>query len=90
MPYEAELCHFLVFGAGLAVVGERIDADAAAWHKDSHHFNVFWRHEVDEVFHNRVDTVFVETAVVAEAVQVQFQTVMGHSVVNSGQLKRTQ
>ena len=59
-------CHVLPHGPGLAVVAVRVDGDAAARRELAPDFDVFGIHELDEVFHDDVDTVLVEVPVIAE------------------------
>lgn len=73
MVHEAVRCHFLVLGARTAVVGIGVDADAAAWSEDAGDLDVFGVHETDEVFHDLVDAVFVEVAMVAEREEVELE-----------------
>ena len=54
---------FLIFGPRTAVVAIGINADSAAWGEDSCHFNIFRVHQLDKVFHDDVDTVFMKGAV---------------------------
>ena len=75
---EAVLCHFLILRAGLAVVGKGIDADAAAGDEDACHLDVLGVHEADEVFHDDVDAVLVEAAVIAEAEEIEFEALALH------------
>ena len=63
---HAVFCHFFVFGVWTTVVGVGPDADAASGGEDTCDFDVFGVHQLDEVFHDFVDAVFVEVAVVAE------------------------
>ena len=71
--HEAELRHFLVLRAWLAVVGKGIDAYAATGKEDACHLDVTGFHQSDEVFHYDIDTILVETAVVSEREEVEFQ-----------------
>ena len=75
-------CQFLPFCSGLAIVGVRPDADASARSENASHFDVFRVHQLYEVFHDDVDTVLVEVAVVAEAEQIKLQALaLYHSYV---------
>ena len=60
-----------VFGVG--IVGEGVDADAAAGGEDTRYLKVLRVHQFDQVFHDDVDTIFVEIAVVAEREEVEFE-----------------
>jgi hypothetical protein len=62
-----------VRGAGASVIGERIDADATARGEKACYFEVSRFHEGDEVVEDDIDAIFVETAVVAEAEEVEFK-----------------
>ena len=64
MVEEALFGQLLVFGARI------LDADAAARGKDARHFDIFRVHQLDKVFHDDVDTVFMEGSVAAEAEEV--------------------
>ena len=79
---EAILSHFLVLGAGLAVVGKGIDTDAATRNEDACHLDVFGFHQADEVFHDDIDTILVEAAMIAEGEEVKLQALaLHHSLV---------
>ncbi len=70
---EALLGEGLVLGAGTAVVGVRVDGDAAARGEEAGDLYVLGIHQLDEILHDLVDAVLVEITVVAEAEQIQFQ-----------------
>ena len=70
---EAFVGQGFVFGAGTAVVGIGEDADAAAGGEETGDLDVFGLHEAHEVFHDDIDAVFMEVAVVAEGEEVEFQ-----------------
>jgi len=72
--HQAVLGPLLVFGAGLAVVAIRVDAQAAAWQKFPPYLNVFGLHQLNQVFHDDVDAIFVKSAVVTETEEIQLQT----------------
>ena len=59
---------------GTAVIAVGIDADAAARQEFPPDFDILRIHGIDEVVHDDVDAVFVEVSVVAEAEQVEFQS----------------
>ena len=73
MSGETLLGEGLVLGAGTAVVGVRVDGDAAARSEKSGYLYVLGIHQFDEVLHDLVDTILMEIPVVAETEQVQFQ-----------------
>ena len=74
MRGETLLGEGLVFGAGAAVVGVRVDGDATARGEESGDLYVLGIHQFDEVFHDFVDAILMEIPMVAETEQVQFQT----------------
>ena len=71
--HQSVVGHLLVLRAGAAVVGVGVDADAAAGGEDAGDFDVAGIHEADEVFHDDVDAVLVEVAVVAEGEEVELE-----------------
>ena len=70
MAAEALPCHLLPISAGLAVVTVGIDGETAAGQEFTPDFYVFGIHELYQVFHDYIYTVFVEIAVVPEGEQV--------------------
>ena len=78
MVEEAVVCHFLIFGARLAIVCKGVDADASSGYKDACHLNVLGLHEADEVLHDDVDTVLVEAPMIPEAEEVEFEALALH------------
>ena len=74
MAEQPLLGQLLVFGAGAAVVGVWIDADAATGREEADDLDVLGIHESDEILHDDVHAVFMEIAVVAEREEIQFQT----------------
>lgn len=75
---EALLCEGLVLGAGAAVVGVRVDGDAAARGEEACDLYVLGIHQLDEILHYLVDAILVEIPVVAKAEQIQFQALALH------------
>ena len=73
------LFYVLVFGVG--IVGEGVDADAASWGEDTRYLEVLRVHQFDQVFHDDVDTIFVEIAVVAEREEVEFERLGLHHLL---------
>ena len=71
-------CQLLPFCSGLAIVGIWPDADATARSENACHFDVFRIHQLNEVFHDDVDTVLMEVTVVAEAEQIKLQALALH------------
>ena len=94
--------HLFELRSRTTVIGIRIDRDASTRSKDSRDFDIFGVHQFNKVFHDDIYTIFMKSSMIAEAEKVEFQTfalrisaksgcpVMGHRLVNSGQLKRTQ
>ena len=70
VPEQPLSRHLLKRRAGAAVVGERVDGDAAARGEFAEHLDVFRIHQCNQIFHDDVHAVFVEVAMVAEAEQV--------------------
>ena len=73
MVQQAMTGHLLVLGAWTAVVGVGIDADAATRQEESQHLDVLGIHQANEVFHDDVDAVLVEIAVIAEGEEVELE-----------------
>ena len=70
---QAFACQCFELGTCLAVIGKRMNGDAAARCEFAKNFDVFRIHQGNQVFHDDVDAVFMEIAVVAEAEEVEFQ-----------------
>ena len=68
----------LIIGSRTAVIGVRVDGNPSSGSKQAKHFYVLRIHEFDQVIHDYVDTVLMETSVVPEAEQVQFQALALH------------
>lgn len=75
---QAFACQCFELGTCLAVIGKGMNGDAAARCEFAENFDVFRIHQCDQVFHDDVDTVFMEIAVVAEAEEVEFQGLAFH------------
>ena len=73
MVHQAEVCQLFVLGAWTTVVGVGVDADAATRGEDACDLDVLGIHETDEVFHDDVDAVFVEVAMIAEGEEVELE-----------------
>lgn len=73
MVHHTVFGHLDVFGAGLAVVAVRVDAEAAAWQEFTPYFDVFGVHQSNEIFHDDVHAVLVKSPVIAEAEEVKLQ-----------------
>ena len=70
---ETLLSQFLVLGARTAVVGVRVDGDAATWSKEAGDLDVFGSHQFDEVLHDAVYAVLVEVSVVSAAEKIELE-----------------
>ena len=57
----------------VAVIGKRVDGDAATRGENSLDLDIARIHQFHEVFHDDVDAVLVKIAVVAEAEKIEFQ-----------------
>jgi len=75
---EPVLGQLFVLGAWTAVVGVGVDGDAATWGEDAGDLDIFGVHEADEVFHDDVDAVLVEVAVVTETEEVELEALALH------------
>ena len=78
MAEHTLLGHLFVLRSWLAVIGIGIDADATTGREQPHHFDVLWRHELHQVFHDDVHAVLMEIAVVAEGEKVELQALGLH------------
>ena len=67
---------------GVGIVGEGVDTDAASGGEDTRYLEVFGVHQFDQVFHDDVDTIFVEIAVVAEREEVEFERLRLHHLLS--------
>ena len=70
MAGEALLCQFLIFSAWLAIVCVWPYADAATRSEYACNLYILGLHKFYEVFHDDVDAVFVEIAMVPETEKV--------------------
>ena len=83
------LCKLLVFCAWTTIVSVWIDADTTTWGEDTRHLYIFRIHEADKVFHDDIDAILMEVAMITEREEIECP-VIGQREVNSGQLKSTQ
>lgn len=67
-----------VSGARPSIVGVRMNTDTAPGSKEPCHLYIFRIHEADEVFHDNVDAVFMEVAMIAETEEIKFQALALH------------
>ena len=70
---KALLCHLFILSAWATVVGIGIDADAATGCEQADNLNILWVHQFHQVFHDDVDTVFMEVAMIAEGEEIELQ-----------------
>ena len=61
LRFKAVERHLLILGAWSAVVGIGIDGDAATGQEQACDLDVLRVHETDEVFHDDVDAVLMES-----------------------------
>lgn len=64
---KALFCCFFPVCTRLAVVRVWIDGQTTAWRKLAPYLDVFRIHQLDEVFHDNIDAIFVEIPMVTEA-----------------------
>ena len=72
------LCKFLVLCSRTTIVGIRIDADTATWGEDTCHLYIFRIHEADKVFHDDIDAILMEVAMITEREEIEFQALALH------------
>ena len=75
---EALLGEGFVGGAGTAVVGVGVDADAATGDEEAKDLDVAGLHELHQVVEDDVDAILVEVAVVAEGEEVELEALALH------------
>ena len=63
---KAFFCRFFPLCTRLAIVCVRIDGQTTAWRKLAPYLDVLRIHQLDEVFHDDVDTVLVKVPMVTE------------------------
>ena len=56
--------------AGIAIVGKRHNRNPATRHEDTANFDIARMHQRHKVFHNDIDAVFMEIAMVAKAEEI--------------------
>ena len=61
------------FSTGFTIITVRIDGDAAARKKFTPDLDIAGFHQLYQVIHDDVDTIFVEITMIAEAEQIEFQ-----------------
>ena len=71
MPY-----HVLMLS--VAIVGKRLDGNAATGIEQTDDLQILGVHQLDQVLHDDVHAVLVEVAVVAETEEVEFQALALH------------
>ena len=74
--HKALFHHILMFS--IAVVRERFDGDAATRIEQPDDLQILRIHQLDQVFHNDIHAVLMEVAVVAEAEEVELETLALH------------
>ena len=70
MIHQTEVSHLLILRPLASIIGIGIDGYTTARSKDPGYFNIFRIHQTDEIFHDLVDAVFMEVAVIAKTEQI--------------------
>ena len=84
MGGETLFCQTFVFGTWTTIIGVGPNADASTWSEDACHLDIFWVHQPDEVFHDGVDTVLMEVAMIAEAEEIEFEALaLDHPLIRN-------
>ena len=73
MLAEALPGQLLELGTRAAIVGVRMDGNASAWGEDASDLDVARIHQLDEVFHDDVDTVLMEVSMTAEREEIELE-----------------
>ena len=63
---KALFCRLFPLCIRLAIVCVRIDGQTTAWRKLTPYLDVLWIHQLDEVFHDDIDAIFVKVPMIAE------------------------
>lgn len=63
---KALFCSFFPLCTRLAIVCIWIDGQTTAWRKLTPYLDVLWIHQLDEVFHDDIDAIFVKVPMVTE------------------------
>ena len=63
---------------GVAIVGKRNDRDAPAGIEIALHLNVFGIHQIHEVFHDDIHTIFMKITAVAKTKEIEFEALAFH------------
>ena len=75
---EAVLRHLFKARAGPAIVGIGVDGNASTGGEKAHHLNIARLHKPHKVFHDDIDTILVEIAMVAEREEIELQAFALH------------
>ena len=75
---EPLLCQSLVFGAGTAIIGIRINGDSSTWSEKSRDLYIFRVHERDKILHYDINAILVKISVVTEAEKVELKAFALH------------
>ena len=70
---QAVLRQFIILGAWHSIIGIGPNANATSGRKDARHLNIFGVHELYEIFHDDIHTVFVKVAMVTETKEIELQ-----------------
>ena len=63
---KALFCRLFPLCTRLAVVCVWIDGQTTAWRKLARYLDVLWIHQLDKVFHDDIDAIFMEIPMVTE------------------------
>ena len=63
---KALFCRLFPLCTRLAVVCVWIDGQTTAWRKLAPYLDVLWIHQLDKVFHDDIDAIFMEIPMVTE------------------------
>ena len=70
MHFEAPGGQVPVFRPGPSVVGERMNRNATTRGEQPGDFDIFRVHEPDQIFHDDIDAVFMEVAMIPETEKI--------------------
>lgn len=64
----------------VAIIGKRYDRYTASRCEDSAHLYIAGVHQFHEIFHDDIDAILMEVAVVAEAEEIELETLALHHI----------
>ena len=71
-------CKLLPLSTGLAIIAIRVNGNTAARQEFSPYLDIFRRHELYKVFHDYINAVLMEVAVIAKAEKIELQRLALH------------